>query len=366
MKSGNPVTLRDIAANAGVSRMTASKALRDAPGVSLDNRQRIKKIAKKLGYIPNAKVAAAMSAVAKTKTAHQGEKLAFLTTHKTENEWKKFAHIADCFKGAQVRALEMGYELEPFWALNPRIKLADVLYARGIDGILLAPMGPELTQVGRKTLDFDWNKFSVVEIDEHLDEPYFRLIRHNHFESMLRALYHLETMGYRRIGLALSRYVESRNRHRWISAYLLWLSVRYPDAPIPPLLHKNGTAEEFSKWVKKNKLDAVLGLPGEYHLLKESKIPCPEKLGFALLDWQDISGAEINFTGIDQNSRSLGAKAIDLLVGLIRTESKGPPSEGIQVVCGGQWVSGDTTRCVGPQLSDYSLYDSELPHSFTS
>lgn len=48
------VTLKDIAASAGVSAMTASKAMRNAPGVSETTRERVVAIAKEMGYTANA------------------------------------------------------------------------------------------------------------------------------------------------------------------------------------------------------------------------------------------------------------------------------------------------------------------------
>lgn len=45
--------LKDIAERAGVSIMTVSKSLRDAPDISAATRERIKKLASDMGYVPN-------------------------------------------------------------------------------------------------------------------------------------------------------------------------------------------------------------------------------------------------------------------------------------------------------------------------
>src|SRR5215467_6749584 len=47
------VRLKDIAVRAGVSVMTVSKALRDAPDVSATTKARIKLLAQQLGYVPD-------------------------------------------------------------------------------------------------------------------------------------------------------------------------------------------------------------------------------------------------------------------------------------------------------------------------
>src|SRR5437868_6584050 len=47
------VRLKDIAAAAGVSMMTVSKALRDEKDVSARTKTRIKLLAQQMGYVPN-------------------------------------------------------------------------------------------------------------------------------------------------------------------------------------------------------------------------------------------------------------------------------------------------------------------------
>lgn len=47
------VTIKDIAARAGVSIMTVSKVMRDAPDISAETKTRIKLIAQQMGYVPD-------------------------------------------------------------------------------------------------------------------------------------------------------------------------------------------------------------------------------------------------------------------------------------------------------------------------
>jgi LacI family gluconate utilization system Gnt-I transcriptional repressor len=52
-KPGKIVTLVDVAAKVGVSRMTVSKVMRDVGNISEETRQRVKRAADELGYLPN-------------------------------------------------------------------------------------------------------------------------------------------------------------------------------------------------------------------------------------------------------------------------------------------------------------------------
>src|ERR1041385_7738552 len=48
------VRLKDVAARAGVSLMTVSKVLRDAPDVSHATKTRIRQLVEEMGYVPDA------------------------------------------------------------------------------------------------------------------------------------------------------------------------------------------------------------------------------------------------------------------------------------------------------------------------
>lgn len=47
------VTLAEVAAKAGVSKMTVSKVLREVGNISEETRQRVRQAARELGYLPN-------------------------------------------------------------------------------------------------------------------------------------------------------------------------------------------------------------------------------------------------------------------------------------------------------------------------
>jgi DNA-binding LacI/PurR family transcriptional regulator len=47
------ITLKDVSREAGVSKSTASRALCDAPNVKAETRAMVRKVAERLGYVPN-------------------------------------------------------------------------------------------------------------------------------------------------------------------------------------------------------------------------------------------------------------------------------------------------------------------------
>ena len=356
------VRLRDIAEKAGVSRMTVSLALRGDPRVSKETQALIQEIAAELGYQPNAKVSRAMAELAKSRHVEADERLAFLTSEKTEHRWKEWRHNVECYEGARKRALEYGYVLEPFWLRQPNHSPEEtgrVLWARGIDGVMVAPLGNDFDQDGLRTFDFDWDKFSVVELAETLDEPRFDCARHDHFDGMLLALFSLESLGYRRIGLVLDSMLDVRTRHRWYSAYLLWKSVRGFSEELPVMFYDQFAVENVARGIHQMKLEALvsprLTLGAE---LETAGFCVPEDIGVAGLDRpsDDKSG----LSGISQNTEAIGSAAADLLVGLVHRGEKGIPAFPSQKICDGLWVEGRTAHRVGPPLEERSLFDSML------
>ena len=239
-------------------------------------------------------------------------------------------------------------------------KTEDMLWNRGIEGVMVAPLGNDLEINGVRTFDFDWSRFSVVELSETLDCPRFDCARHDHFDGMLQALFYLEKMGYRRIGLTMERLLDVRTRHRWYSAYLLWQSVRGYGGDLPVLFYENFDVESVVEWVKAKRMDAVVSPRNElYGELNAHGIRVPDQLGFAVLDRPTDDEQELS--GISQQASLIGSLAADLLVGQIRRGEKGIPELPFQKICAGRWSAGATTRTVGEPLDESSLFNRMLP-----
>jgi len=357
------VRLRDIAEKVGVSRMTVSLALRGNPRVAAETREKVRKIAKEMGYKPNPQISTLMSEVAKTHYVDSGEHLAFLTSHTTEQGWKKQEHIVNYFEGAHERASEYGYVLEPLWIHDPRSspqKMVKMMWSRGIKGALIAPLGPKAVIDNRRTLDFDWNRFAVVEMDETLDTPKLICARHNHFNGMLLLLHEMESLGYRRIGLTMSRITESRTRHRWYSSYMFWSHVRGMEDDLPILFYDELDASITEKWIRKYRLDAVASVEDVLaEQLVARGLNIPGDIGFCVLDRPDkVEGYPLS--GISQNSRLIGQSATDILMGLVRRGELGVPNHPSQWICNGSWIAGSSTCRVGKPLDQHPLYNRSL------
>jgi len=129
VKPDNMVRLKDIAKRSGVSVMTVSKALRDAPDVSASTKTRIKLLAQQMGYLPD--------------STAQG-----LRTRTTKLFGLVFSSLTNPIYSRIVlsieeRAYEMGYDVLLAHTLNiPEREEACIrrFLSRRVDGLFIAPV----------------------------------------------------------------------------------------------------------------------------------------------------------------------------------------------------------------------------------
>jgi DNA-binding LacI/PurR family transcriptional regulator len=123
------VRLKDIAERAGVSVMTVSKVLRNAPDISASTKARIKALAEEMGYVPDS-----MAQGLRNRTT----KLFGLVISSTTNP--TFARLV---VGIEERVHELGYDLIIAHSLNELSREEAVIrrmLSRRVDGIFLSPV----------------------------------------------------------------------------------------------------------------------------------------------------------------------------------------------------------------------------------
>src|ERR1019366_5050619 len=123
------VRLKDIARHAGVSVMTVSKALRDAPDVSTATKARIKSLAQQFGYMPDSSAQGL-----RMKTT----KLFGLVIPSITNPI-----FARTIFAIEERAHELGYDVLLAHSLNkPEREEACIrrMLSRRVDGLFISPI----------------------------------------------------------------------------------------------------------------------------------------------------------------------------------------------------------------------------------
>ncbi|HEY8965537.1 MAG TPA: LacI family DNA-binding transcriptional regulator [Candidatus Methylacidiphilales bacterium] len=331
------VTIRDLARESGVHHTTVSRALRNDPGVSAATREKLRKLAKKRGYVPDPMLSALMVHRRKSTPRYQAT-LGWITTHPTRDGWhihEKVGHFA----GAKRRAAELGYGIEVFWLREPGMsdrRATQILAARNIRGLFFIPQ-PR----ARVHLDLDWSRFSAVTFSHSLSYPILNTVTNHHFRSMRLVMRKLKRLGYRRIGFVCHPAVAEMSDRNWPAAYWAYQPRPYT-LPLPILAERRLTRAAFDRWLAANRPDVVISHdPAVLQWLEEGGLRVPQDIGFVN---PARAGGPDRCSAIDENTEEIGATAVDILIEMIHRGERGVPRVPKCHLVEGVWVPGSTVR----------------------
>jgi len=322
--------------------MTVSLALRDHRRIPAETRERIKALALQMGYQPDPALSALMAYRHERRTVREYGTLAFLTNFPTADGWKTQVFITRYLDGAMQRAKELGYRIDLFWLRQPGMtprRMAQILSARGIKGLLVAPM-PAAAAV----LELDWDRFCAVSLCKNLVSPYLNVVDHHHHQSMALAWREARRRGYRRVGYVIREYAENITGRMWLATFLM--EQRRPERPrqekmTEPLVTDRWRRETFQRWLKREKPDVIISpdiIVGTW--LEELGRAVPGDVGFIWLEAE--AGGPL--TGVCQHFEHVGIAAVDLLhLDLLRS-AYGIPSFRHALGIDGSWIEGETLR----------------------
>lgn len=359
-----PLSTRKLAAIAGVSRSTISLALRNHPSIPEATKTRILKLAKEHGYVPDPLLSTLMNHLRTSRKNREVEKLAYFSFWDTPNDWRKCPKESAYFAGACEQAAEMGYEIEHFWAKEPGVtnaRLSRILYTRGIRGVILGALPRHLGH-----LSLNWNHFSCVAMGLTVVKPAMHRVSHAYHDGMTLTLRTLKHYGYKRIGYVNSTIFDQRVKHGWLEAFLGFQHYIPTKQCVPPLLvsewgYQQHTTEGFAKspdiglhalvgarwnpdkfikWLKQYRPDAIVSTTAHpLAFARELGLRVPEDIGFASLHRLLDSDP---WAGIDRLPKTIGAAAVDLVIGQLQNNKFGLPEHAKTVLIEGVWRDGPT------------------------
>jgi LacI family transcriptional regulator len=336
--------MQQIAEAAGVSRMAVSLALRNSPKISKPTTERIRRIAEELGYRPNPMVSALMTQLRHGREVRKPSVLAYVTAYPTEDGWRQPGPFVAFYEGAKHRAEVLGYVLDQWWLRRPGMteqRFCDILFTRDIHGLIFAP----LPGAGG-ALYLEWPRFASSAIAYSVTSPAIHRASNDQFGTITLALAELTRLGYRRIGLAITRENDERVRQKWSAGMLVHQQGIPPEERVPILRTTTPFQPAFAAWFRKHRPDAVLSLTEEcVRILGELGVRVPDEVGFADLA---LTGADVEYAGVNQNSELVGAAAVDLVDAQLRRNERGIPAQPKTVLIPGVWVPGPTVRDLRP------------------
>lgn len=335
------VTLKDVAAAAGVHRTTVARALNNHPGIPAETREKIQALAAKMGYSPDPALSAlATYRVGKRPPAYHGV-LAWLDMYETRNGAARvFKHH---FNGAYERARQLGYRLESFWAREPRTsaeRLSTILRQRGIQGIVISP----LPHPGA-TIELKWDWFSTVALSSTVISPRVHLVHSAQYETMRELVQLAYDRGYQRPGLINDLENDARVRGAWSSGFLSSIRGASFSNRSEGIFSITNTSDSLSKpkllrWLKSHQPDVLICIHTDPRdVLTECGYRVPQDIACL---WVEAHIRGPAASGAHPRSESIGAAAIDLLTSCINRGERGIPERQLRVLVGAGWQEGTT------------------------
>ncbi|EIP99797.1 transcriptional regulator [Opitutaceae bacterium TAV1] len=332
------VTQKDIARVVGVDNSTVSLALRNHPGIPEATRERILKAAAELGYRPDPMLGALASYRVRTRPTQFHGTLAWLTNW---DGWREIPHYLDYFGGAGEQAQRHGFRLEEFRLAAKGMsseRMAGILKARGISGILVCPIWTN------SAVRFPWHDFASVAFGYTLATP-LHMVTSAHAHACATVTKRLIECGRRRIGFCLLPTHNRRVDNNYLSAWLGTLCQAGLEAP--PVFDEKRPLAEIREWIARNRIDAVIsgahgdGIGSTPGLVRMKKIglAIPDELAMGC---PSLDRADSPVSGIYENSQQIGRVATDFLVGMLHRGERGIPASRQRILVEGSWCRGTT------------------------
>ncbi len=338
------VTLGHIAARAGVHVTTVSLALRDSLRLPVATRQRIQKLAREMGYVPDPSLSALNAYRSYVRSPVFQATLAYFNNYPERHSLLSVPSFRDYYLGALRRAEELGYKLEEVWLREPHLTPKAIrrnLLSKGIRGILLFPQsepGP--------LPEFDWEDFSAVALGYSVTAPQLHRVTNHQFRSVLMLIRELRYLGYRRIGLNVTEEYNRRMNLAPMSAYAAYDSTIPARERVPVLVPRyRDDTFRLLKWIRRQQPEAIISQDfAMWDKCLSIGLRVPEDIGFAYFH---VGKAETLLSGIHQNDAEIGRTAVDYLVAMLHRHERGIPSVAQHVLVDGMWLPRQSTRRVG-------------------
>ena len=343
--------------------MTVSRALRNQRSISLKTRERVQALARKLGYQPNPLLSIFQAHVRSRHQPRYQATIAWINDSNEEGHWRKQPYTKGLLDGARARAEELGYRLDEIWLdkiepSNPKKNIARfsrVLRTRGIFGVVL-PLAASYQHAF-----YVWPDVAVAVIGLYhsmavkegsaqnlSNENIYHTATFDYFANMRLTCERLRALGYKRIGLVISDWLNAHTDTQYSGSYLAQQRGWPKSEHVTILFEDNINLEptpSFQKWLKRQQPDVVICSQNQaMSWLEKSGLRVPADIGLAHLYLaDDVKG----WSGVNPAMTNIGAAAVELVVQQLRLNQRTPPSTCHELFLPGRWVEGKTTGKTG-------------------
>lgn len=329
--------LRLLAEACGVSISTVSRALAGGRSVRAAVQTRILAAAREHGYQRNELVGKLMSHVRTGRTHRFLGNLAVIHIP-SAGEPRLLPAQRRIMAGAAARASALGFEVCEFSVgrdgLEPEA-YPRMLRARGVQGVIFLYTEP--TDI---LANFPWDDFATIEIDYGRREPVLHTVCLDHFMTLTSALTKLRALGYRRVGLFISRFKDERIARKWSAAFASFQRAPGAIGNVPVLVTEQVAESEFLRWHRKYRPDLVIGHVDEaVGWLQRAGVRVPAETAFFSLSWTERKRP---CAGLDLQLDLQGEVAAETVISQIQRGERGLPAAPRTIMIRGRWVDGPT------------------------
>lgn len=307
-----PVSIKDVARVAGVSHSTVSRALADSPLVRRETKERIKQVAREMGYTPNA--------AARSLVTRRSRTLGVVVTTIAD------PFVSEVVRGIEQVALDAGYGLflcQSSSEVEREIASVRSLQEKRVDAIIVSA-----SRVGDLYLPLlEEIRVPIVLVNNEQDSQAVHFVASDDVSGGRLAVEYLLSLGHRRIGYIAgprtSRSSESRLKgyrealiNAGISPDPRWVgqSDGRLDGGGPALRSLLSACPEISAVFCYNDATAI----GALRFARESGLRVPEDL--SIVGYDDIAFAaytEPPLTTVAQHKYEMGQAVAKMALELI-------------------------------------------------
>ena len=309
------VSMKDIAAACSVSVATVSKALNNHTDIGEETKQKIRRVAKEMGYFPNS----AAKALKTNRTYNIG--VLFVDASNSGLTHDYFSHVLDSFKKSVE---EKGYDIT-FINANKNgsghMSYLDHCRYRGFDGVMIACVDFKADEV----LELVRSDIPLVTID-HIFNDKSTIISDN-IGGIRELVQYVYGKGHRKIAY-IHGLDSSVTQSRLSSFYrtCLELGVEVPDEYVreAPYRDTRGTYDETLALLDLPEPPTCILYPDDFsafgglNAIRERELRIPEDVSIVGYDGIRVGRhIEPQLTTLRQDTEQIGAKAAEKLISLI-------------------------------------------------
>ena len=315
------ITLKMVAAEAGVSLATASAAMRGLDIVKPTTREKVETAAEKLNYQKNS--AASVLSSHRNRSKQKQAFMVWLSAYHPDEQVGIDWDSGPRYAIAEAKRLGLMFASYNIDHPDDASRIMREIEARGCDGIVFGSNSfSDLPTIA-------WNRFSVISTDEGRLKEGFDIVLANQFRATLGLLRRVKEAGYKRIGICLREHAylhpDDEVRYGAAAAFQLYDREKGAEKNIPIIRMQHDipdAADRLASWVKKYKPDVVLGFGSEeMRILKKKGFKIPED--FAYVGLHVSEPEQGTYAGRKHNKEVVPAYAVRVLMEKMRHGMRG-------------------------------------------